>query len=126
MGHQYGAICSACQHRFSVSEGPGMRSVTLHCDRCGRMKTLAFEKLGERFWELTALGAGPYDLDGAGDAELSDRERPPREALRNHVETVAGRCRCRGTYRIDAPARCPRCRSVEHEPDPEGEFLCYD
>lgn len=35
-------------------------------------------------------------------------------------------CECGGTFTVDAPARCPQCRSLEYERDPEGTEMIYD
>ncbi len=42
MGESYTAICQECEVRFEVNQGPGMSTMPLHCDSCGR----------ERWWEF--------------------------------------------------------------------------
>jgi predicted nucleic acid-binding Zn ribbon protein len=49
MGHGYEAVCKTCGAKFEVMEGPGMRGMPLHCDRCGK----------EKWWEFLQ----PIDLD---------------------------------------------------------------
>lgn len=36
------------------------------------------------------------------------------------------RCECGGTFTLDAPPRCPECRSEEFERDPHGISVIYD
>ena len=36
------------------------------------------------------------------------------------------RCECGGTFTMDAPPRCPNCRSLELERDPDGTSKIYD
>jgi DNA-directed RNA polymerase subunit RPC12/RpoP len=35
-------------------------------------------------------------------------------------------CECGGTFKVDAPARCPKCRSAKLKRDPEGPCIDYD
>lgn len=35
-------------------------------------------------------------------------------------------CSCGGTFKSDAPPRCPKCRSAELERDPDGMSMIYD
>ena len=37
-------------------------------------------------------------------------------------EAAAGNCECGGNFRLDAPVRCPKCRSAEID---EGEVTVY-
>jgi hypothetical protein len=42
------------------------------------------------------------------------------------VEQIAGACSCGGSFKFDAPPRCPKCRSTKLEYDPRGSSLMYD
>jgi hypothetical protein len=42
------------------------------------------------------------------------------------VEEIVGSCQCGGSYRFDAPPRCPKCRSTELDDDPSGAHILYD
>lgn len=97
MGHQFGAICSACGHHFDVSEGGGFIFDLLHCDTCGRTKTV--------------------DRDEARDANPEYHRMPEKEV---------GQCRCGGHFLDSAPPRCPKCRSTEYEVDPDAPSIMYD
>ena len=35
-------------------------------------------------------------------------------------------CECGGRFMVEAPPRCPECRSAEFDRDPEGESMIYD
>lgn len=100
-----------------------MMHLVFHCDRCGREKALDFERLGIK---RTPIGVGPYDLDRASDEQWPATTRAQRVRLREKLESIAGHCRCRGAYRIDAPARCPCCRSGRYRIDPDSDLLLYD
>ena len=60
-----------------------MSAYLLHCDRCG----------GEQW-------VSPTDLD-LNWPDTTD------------VEGYAGRCSCGGSFKIDAPPRCPHCGSAD-------------
>ena len=60
-------------------------------------------------------------------------ERCGREKWIEHVQIWkasgtdrARPCRCGGEFRVDARARCPKCRSTDWEADPTGEIVMYD
>lgn len=105
MGYSEGVICTACGHRFIRSEGGGFAFDLLHCDRCGRERRVPREQVRTR---------GRRPVTTAEDPSLSIEER------------LAGRCPCGGQFRLDAPARCPKCRSDEYQSDPEGYQVMYD
>jgi hypothetical protein len=97
MGATCGAICKECGNKFQYSDGGGMFSYLLRCDKCGRDKSIGF-----------------YEI--------------PEPLLRDHqeVEKLVGTCRCKGRYRFDAPARCPKCKSTDFADDPEFVTVYYD
>jgi hypothetical protein len=121
MGRQAIAECLKCGQRFGFCLGGGFRFHLLHCDRCGRMKVIDFNRLGEiHLRYLKGLG-GPYCMATAAHDEHV-RTSVPVEPItgkeyRMRVEKFAGRCRrCwgLGKYRMNAPPRCPKCRSAEY------------
>lgn len=97
MGHQFGAICSACGHHFDVSEGGGFIFDLLHCDTCGR--TQAVERADAR-----DANPGYHRISG------------------QHAD----RCPCGGHFLQSAPPRCPKCRSTDYQVDPEAPSILYD
>ena len=106
MGMAYDATCQQCGHRFEVSEGGGFVFHMLHCEKRGKTKTISFDQVRQACYK-------------GGRQEVSGHDTDVAEAL-------AGNCRCRGSYLVDAPARCPKCRSSDFERDPDGGMLMYD
>ena len=89
------AICKDCGTRYSIQTGDGFANRDLHCDKCGKGKTVYFMEL---------------------------REAPSKY---RSFEEYAGKCECGGNYTLDAPPRCPNCRSTNFEHDPT-KFTLYD
>jgi hypothetical protein len=106
VGSEHVAICTNCGTRCTVREGGGFFFEIVHCERCGRAKSVGFDELGSL-----------SPIQGADTQS---------EAYRSAVERIAGRHRCSGHYRLKAPPRCPRCRSTDLEVDLDGPFLQYD
>lgn len=107
MGYQFEATCSSCSHRFTVREGGGEMFDLLHCDRCGRDRSVDYAKVGD---------ARQAELQGPAAWQVH------RQALEEH----AGRGRCGGHSRVGVLARCPKCRSTDLREDPEGHSMLYD
>ncbi len=107
MGYQFEATCSACDHRFTVRDGGGERFDLLHCDRCGRSRSVEYAKVGD--WR-----------------QAEEQGAAAREEYRRALEEHAGPCRCGGHFRVGAPARCPKCRSPDFREDPGGRSILYD
>ena len=107
MGYQFEAICGACAHRFTVRDGGGEMFELLHCETCGRSRSVEYAKAGD---------ARRAELQGAAARQAH------RQALKEH----ASRCRCGGHFRVGAPARCPKCRSTDDREDPAGHSILYD
>jgi len=107
MGHQFEATCDACGHHFTVNEGGGFMFDLLHCDTCGRTRSVSHDEV-----------TGPYQ---------ASRHSPAAEQAYYHaLEAHAGPCRCGGHFRRSARPRCPQCRSTEYEADPDGPNIMYD
>lgn len=51
-----------------------------------------------------------------------------RAEYRAAAEATLDRCACGGTYRYDAPPRCPGCRSTPDrwDEDPDGPMMFID
>ena len=47
MGSIFGVICDNCGHKFEVNCGGGFIFHLLHCDKCGKEKSILFEESGE-------------------------------------------------------------------------------
>jgi hypothetical protein len=79
MGLRYSAICNACGTEFVVHDGGGFTFHLLHCDACGRERTILLEEIGEAHLRyLKGLGV-PYSMATA-DHDRRMREPYPRRA----------------------------------------------
>ena len=108
MGHSYQAICKKCSKHFNVEEGGGFMFHLVRCDKCGKTKSVPFDKI----------------------EHLRDKfsDDPWSEKYYEAVAQFAGKHRCikKGKYVNKAPVRCPGCFSTEYEDDPDGRMLYYD
>ncbi len=130
MGSSYGAICKSCGHRFEVNEGGGFFFHMLHCDRCGQEKSISFDQLGEAHLRYIKGLGGPYsEATRAFDERV--RDSYPGEPLNEDeyfaiVEEMAGDHECGGHFTMNAPVRCPKCRSDDIRRDPKAPVVNYD
>ena len=113
-----------------VSQGGGFCFHLLHCDQCGKEKSIGFDELGEVHLRYLKGLSGPYSI-ATRDHDKEVQERYPGEPLSEaeydlKVEEVAGKCKCGGRFSFDAPARCPLCKSDDYREDPEVCELLYD
>ena len=127
MGCRFEARCLDCGRRFMVDSGGGFRFHLLHCDTCGKTKSVRFEELGLIHLRYLKGLPGPYCVASSEHdryvQEHLDLEPLPEDDYQREVEAVAGNCRCGGRFSFDAPARCPRCRSTRFE---RGGTLVYE
>jgi predicted Zn-ribbon and HTH transcriptional regulator len=128
MGHTVNSQCRACGNTFTVDHGGGFYFHLLRCDKCGNTKSISFNQLGDLHLRFLKGLRVPYSVASAEHdkniREHADVEPISQEAYYKGVETIAGNCQCRGSYRFDAPPRCPNCNSTEIE---EGEItVMYD
>ncbi len=85
MGSRFDVVCKNCGTKYEADEGGGMSFHLLHCDKCGKGKSVYFDELLEDPLNYRAF------------------------------EDYAGKCECGGNFTHDAPLRCPNCRSTEIE-----------
>jgi len=131
VGQSFQAICDGCGTHFTVNDGGGFVFHLLHCDRCGKEKHVPFEDIYEvHCCYLKGLPV-PYCIATA-DHDKNVRENHPgpplsEEEYHAEVERAAGDCRCGGQFALDAPARCPKCKSSSYHENPDGEGeVMYD
>lgn len=128
MGHQVSSKCVECGNTFTVDHGGGFVFHLLRCDKCGKTKSIGFDRLGELHLRYLKGLPGPYCV-GTSEHDKHVREHVDVEPISEHeyhrgVEKIAGKCRCRGKYVFDAPPRCPKCHSANIK---EGEITgMYD
>lgn len=128
MGHEVQSKCLDCGSDFFVRQGGGFFFHLLRCNRCGKTKSIGFNRLGELHQRYLKGLPGPYcvassDHDRKVQAE-AQVEPISEDEYHASIEAMVGKCRCGGKYTLDAPPRCPRCRSTRVE---EGEItVMYD
>lgn len=132
MGHSTGWICSVCGRHFQVRGGGGFFFDLLHCEACGRARTVTHEHLGDIHLAFVKGLPGPYAVSRTKmDREI--RETYPGQPLtpaeyHGAAEATLDPCECGGRFRYDAPARCPTCRSTAESwtVDPAAASMFYD
>jgi hypothetical protein len=119
MGAQSPAKCLDCQKKFTVSRGGGFSFHLVRCGECGKTKGIQFDELGELHLRYLKGLPGPYSIATAEhDASVrQDATVEPIDEDQYHegIDAMAGECRCGGRYSLDAPPRCPKCRSPRIE-----------
>lgn len=128
MGHEVEAKCLDCGTTFTVMHGGGFFFHLVRCDKCGRTKSIGFDDLGELHLRYLKGLPGPYCVASSGHDEHVRKDLPVEPISEDEyhigINAMAGKCRCGGKYTLDAPPRCPKCRSTRVE---EGEaILMYD
>ena len=100
MGCRFEARCLDCGRRFMVDSGGGFRFHLLHCDTCGKTKSVRFEELGLIHLRYLKGLPGPYCVASSEHdryvQEHLDLEPLPEDDYQREVEAVAGNCRCGG------------------------------
>ena len=130
MGHSYRAFCRECRSCFTVNEGGGFFFHLLHCDACGAERSIGFDEIGEPHPRYLKGLKGPYCV-ASSEHDRHVRESYPVEPMGEDdyhaaVEQICGTCDCGGTFRFDAPARCPECRAEYRSSGSEGTLIYYD
>ena len=129
MGCEFETKCCDCGSVFLASHGGGFFFHLVRCDRCGETKSIGFDELGDLHERYLKGLEGPYCI-ASSEHDKHIREHSPLEPIREDeynrgIDKLAGKCGCGGKYLLDAPVRCPECRSTNLE---EGEepLIMYD
>ena len=121
-------LCNDCGHAFSMSNGGGVNFHLLRCNKCGETKSILFDEIADLHFRYIKGLTGPYSIaTSERDAwirEHYDGEPVSEMEYYRSIEGFAGLCACKGEYRMDAPVRCPKCRSINIEEDERRAF--YD
>lgn len=130
MGKRYWATCNDCGHKFRVDEGGGFFFHLLKCDKCGGDKSIDFVELGEVHLRYLKGLPEPYCVATSEHDEYV-RENYHGEPLTDEeyhqeIENIIGKCNCGGQYKLNAPSRCPKCKSTNIAQDPDGKLIMYD
>jgi hypothetical protein len=128
MGQRAAAKCLKCGKKFAFDEGGGFVFHLLRCDQCGKIKSVGFDEIPDLHKQYLKGLPGPYCVaTSEGDKRVQEEPtiKPISEKkYEKGVEEFAGRCRCGGFFRFNAPVRCPKCHSTEIE---KGEpTVMYD
>ena len=130
MGSRTGHTCRSCGTRFTVDQGGGFFFDQLHCDQCGKVWSIGHKDMGDLHLGFVKGLGRPYAIARARmDAQIQ-REFPgpaiSREDYYTGVEALAPACACGGSFRYDAPPRCPRCRSTSEDWTMTRTIMHYD
>ncbi len=100
--------------------------------QCGETNSVGHQELGDIHLGFAKGLPGPYALSRMAMDRRIQAEYPGKPLTRDeyHAAAVATleACACGGTFRYDAPARCPQCRSTDEQwdQDPNGGHMFYD
>ena len=128
MGHTQFAKCRECGAEFEIRHGGGFDFHLLRCDRCGKTRSIGFDKLGElhlRYLKDLKVPYSSVTREFDRTVQQDYHGKPISEAeYHKEIERLQRKCRCGGRYLFEAPPRCPKCQSTNIE---EGEFnVLYD
>ena len=116
MGHQIEAKCLDCGRTFTVDHGGGFFFHLVRCDKCGKTKSIGFDELGELHLRYLKGLPGPYCVASSEHDEYVRKHAPvesiSEDEYHRGIEAITRKCRCGGKYTLDAPPRCPKCRST--------------
>ena len=132
MGSASSFICRTCGTHFMARDGGGFMFDLLHCDACGATTSVSHQELGAIHLGFVKGLPGPYAVARTAMDRRIQAEYPGRTLTRQEyhaaAEATLDECACGGTFRYDAPARCPGCRSTENQwdEDPTGPMMFID
>lgn len=132
MGSTSGYICRTCGARFTINDGGGFFFDLLHCDTCGKAKSVGHEELGAIHLGYVKGLPGPYAVNRSEMDRRVQHEyagEPLSEAAYHAAaEATLEPCTCGGRFRYDAVARCFECRSTSEkwDLDLEAPSVLYD
>lgn len=118
MGQRRQATCAHCNYGlFWVSDGGGFSFHLLHCDTCGKEKSISFDQIGEVHLRYLKGLSGPYCIpSSAYDKRVRETyqgEPLTEEEYHKVVEFLPKKCRCGGHFTFSSPPRCPKCHSSD-------------
>jgi hypothetical protein len=123
--------CKRCDGQFVVKAGGGFFFDVLHCEKCGRDRSVRHADMGDVHLAFVKGLPGPYAVTRAAmDREIQATypgEPLDRAGYHAAVEASLKPCACGGRFRYDAAARCPTCRSTAEWWEPtKGVSMLYD
>ena len=98
MGRSYHVKCLQCGNNFDVNSGGGFFFHLLHCDFCGKDKSIGFDEIGELHLRYIKGLPGPYCVASSSlDQHIKDNyPGEPMSEGEYHaaVEQIAAACDC--------------------------------
>ena len=117
------AKCPECRISFTVLHGGGVFYHLVRCENCGKTKGIGFDELGELHLRyLKGIGMPYCVASSEHDRYVQEHvqvEPISEDEYNRGIAAIAGTCLCGGSYCLDAPPRCPKCRSTRID---EGEI----
>ncbi len=132
MGSVTGHICTACGTKFRVRNGGGFFFDMLHCDACGKPRSVGHRDLGETHLRFVKGLDHPYAVARMEMDRRIQQDYPGEPLSRDEyhaaAEATLDPCSCGGRFTYGAPARCPNCRSTRDmwAPDPNVSIAFID
>ena len=112
MGSGFTALCKKCGYKFEASIGGGFFFHLLHCNKCGGKKSIGFDEIGEAHLQYLKGLKIPYSVVSQEYDEFVRKNYPgdsiSKEEYHRIIDELAGKCKCGGQFKIDAPPRCPK------------------
>ncbi|MBN1785471.1 MAG: hypothetical protein JW825_00575 [Candidatus Methanofastidiosa archaeon] len=130
MGTSYSVVCKNCMKRFTASYGGGFFFHLLHCEECGKERSVDFKEIGDLHIRFVKGLPGPFCVASSEwdktIQDLPDIEPLDEGSYQNLIVERLERCSCGGRFTFDAPPKCPRCGSKEFEKPEYGAIMHYD
>lgn len=130
MGQRTSVICLKCGHKFKADEGGGFTFRLLHCDSCSKTKSIPIDDFGNLHPKYLKGLKGPdseatkiYDKHIQNNCKGKALSWKKRDAV---IEKIVGNCKCGGSFKFNAKARCPKCKSLKFKEDKNGGVVQYD
>ena len=104
----------------------------LHCDTCGKGRSVSHQELGDVHLGFVKGLPGPYAVARAMMDRRIQREYQGEALTRDDYHAAAHatleECDCGGRFTYAASARCPECRSTsdQWDQDPNGASMHHD
>lgn len=129
MGMSQSMCCNGCGEEFTWDDGGGFTFHLLHCDRCGLPRSVGFDEIKSLQAAYLKGTGGVWSVATAeGDRAVAEDyggEPIDQDGYHVGIEKVLSTCDCGGSFRFDAPRRCPRCGSQDVASGPGG-IIMYD
>ena len=119
MTDTFKAKCRECRISFTVLRGGGIFYHLVRCENCGKTKAIDFDD--EQYLRcLKGLGMPYCVASSEHDRYMQEHvqvEPISEDEYNRGIDAIAGTCLCGGKYCLDAPPRCPKCRSTRIDED---------